>query len=241
MKILVGRDGDDAARVAAGILGEAIGAARPAGGRFHLALAGGATPRRVYELLARADLDWQGVDLWLGDERRVPADAPEANARLVVETILDAGRIDAGRLHTVPWELGDMPAVAAYAAEMERLVPPGADGRPALDVAFLGLGEDGHTASLFPLGHELDDDGTCALVTNAPKPPPVRMTLTLPTLAAARSRLVLATGPGKADAVAAMLAGADPATPASLLPHEGTTLVLDPAAASELGPGLRHG
>ena len=241
MKILVGRDGDDAARIAAGILGEALSAPRPAGGQFHVALAGGATPRRVYEVLALADLDWRGVEFWLGDERRVPPDDPEANTRLITETLLGTGDIGAGRLHTIRWELGDDAAVADYATEMGRRVPSDDDGRPILDVAFLGLGEDGHTASLFPLGSELDDKGTCALVTHAPKPPPVRMTLTLPTLAAARSRLVLATGAAKAEAVAAMLAGADPATPASLLPQEGTTLVLDPAAASELGPEVRRG
>lgn len=239
-KILVGRDAADAARLAAGLLADAIRAPR-AGNGFHIALAGGTTPRAVYELLARAGIDWTGVELWLGDERRVPSDAPDANARLVAETLVDGTGPGGPRFHPVEWPLGDAAAVAAYAAALTGRVTPNADGLPALDVAFLGLGEDGHTASLFPDAPELNADGVCTLVTAAPKPPPVRMTLTLPTLAAARARVVLATGEGKAAAVAAMLAGPDPATPSSLLPATGTTLVIDAAAAGGNRSGYGDG
>jgi 6-phosphogluconolactonase len=119
-----------------------------------------------------------------------------------------------------------------------RLLPADELGTPILDIAFLGLGEDGHTASLFPEGAGLAPSGSaCVVVTDAPKPPPVRISLTMPVLAAARARVVLATGAGKAAAVAAALEGPDPRIPASLLPVAGTTWVLDAEAAGSIDDG----
>ena len=115
-----------------------MAAVAAAGG--HLSLAGGHTPRRAYELLgARPGIDWSRVDLWLGDERCVPGDDPESNRRLVEESLLAAA--PKARLHPIDGTADPDAAAAAYAAEL---------GTIAFDLGLLGLGEDGHTASLFP-------------------------------------------------------------------------------------------
>jgi 6-phosphogluconolactonase len=231
-------------------------------GIAHLSLAGGNTPRRAYELLAGMLDDWSAVELWYGDERCVDPEDPESNHRLVADSLLAkladlgrAGRAGGGagpenpdgqagrgapRENRILGELGPDAAAAAYAEQLRARVRPaeedgadGADGLPILDVALLGLGEDGHTASLFP-GHPevLDDSGAlCLPVRNAPKPPPERVTLSLPVLRAARHCLLLATGAGKSDALAAVLAGPDPHVPASLLASGRLQIVIDDSAA----------
>jgi 6-phosphogluconolactonase len=149
--------------------------------------------------------------------------------------------------HRIRGELGPEEAARAYAALLRERVPPVTegetgglgDGLPSLDLALLGLGEDGHTASLFP-GHPEVQDGSGALclpVRSAPKPPPERVTLSLPVLLAARGCLLLVTGAGKAPALASVLAGPDPRVPASLLASERLLVVTDAAAASATGGG----
>ncbi len=153
------------------------------------------------------------------------------------------------REHRIAGELGPDAAARAYAALLRERVAPAADGEagggdeaggsdtegglPALDLALLGLGEDGHTASLFPGHPEVQDAGgaLCLPVRDAPKPPPERVTLSLPVLRAARRSLLLVTGAGKAPALAAVLAGPDPRVPASLLASERLLVVADAAAA----------
>jgi 6-phosphogluconolactonase len=126
-------------------------------------------------------------------------------------------------------------AARTYATEIRERVPAGPDGVPVLDLALLGLGEDGHVASLFPHAPALDARGEiCVAVHDAPKPPPDRVSLTLEVLRAARSALILALGAGKADAAAATLAGPDRGVPASLLADGSLELVLDSEAAREL-------
>jgi 6-phosphogluconolactonase len=221
----------EATDLAAEQLAEAIAAGRRPGHIVHLALAGGNTPRAAYERLATLVDDWEGVELWLGDERLVPPDDPESNYRLVAETLLSAG----ANAHAVPTRGSAEEAAGAYAAEIRRRVPAGSDGVPELDLALLGLGEDGHVASLFPRAPALDARGeVCVPVHNAPKPPPDRVSLTLEVLRAPRSTVVLAVGEGKANAAAAALSGPDPAVPASLLADGALELILDKAAASEV-------
>jgi 6-phosphogluconolactonase len=229
-------------------------------GVAHLALSGGNTPRRAYELLAGMLDDWSAIELWYGDERCVDPEDERSNHRLVADTLLArignpegaspgdpagptgglAGPTDrqAGPLeHRVLGELGPEAAASAYSEQLRARVPPaeqdGAGGLPMLDVALLGLGEDGHTASLFPGHPEVLEDGgaLCLPVRNAPKPPPERVTLSLPVLRAARHCLLLVTGTGKADALAAVLAGPDPHVPASLLGSGRLQIVIDDAAA----------
>ncbi len=193
-----------AARIAAW-LAAAIGAR----GRASIALSGGRTPGATYRALAHAPLAWDGVHVYFCDERAVPAGDPESNARLARDTL--GGVLAPGHLHRMEAERADLERAAA---DYEAALPE------ALDVLVLGVGEDGHTCSLFP-GAPLVRERTrrVGVVRDSPKPPSVRMTLTPAALAMAHHGVVLATGAGKAAAVARALApDADPTqVPAALL------------------------
>jgi 6-phosphogluconolactonase len=178
---------EDVAAAAAADIAEALGE-----GARTLVLAGGTTPRRCYELLAHLEVEWGRVTVLFGDERCVHPDHADSNYRMAREALLD--RVAPATVHRIPGELGPEEAASAYAHVIAGLVP--------LDVVLLGIGEDGHTASLFPGHPELEADGWAIGVRNAPKPPPLRVTLTLKALRATRRVIILATGAGKADAVA---------------------------------------
>ncbi|GAC1435592.1 MAG: 6-phosphogluconolactonase [Solirubrobacteraceae bacterium] len=214
-------DDEAVARRTAALLQRLIEAALAARGTAHVALAGGTTPARAYELL---DLpDWQGVELWFGDERCVPLGDAEANAAMVAERLHAPG----ARINRIRGELGPEAAAAEYDALLRERLPDG-----VLDVALLGMGPDGHTASLFPGNPAVAERAVwCTAVHDAPKPPPERVTLTLPVLLAARQIVLLAGGAAKADAVAAVLAGPDPHVPASLLRAGRLQLIVDDAAS----------
>jgi 6-phosphogluconolactonase len=214
MQLRVLDDPEQAAAAAA----ERMAAVAGAGG--HIGLAGGHTPRRAYELAAERGIDWSRVELWFCDERCVAPDDPESNYRLVAESLLPGA--PGVRVHLVDGLADPDAGAAAYAEEIRGVT---------LDLALLGLGEDGHTASLFPGSPALQERSREAVAVVASKPPPNRITLTLPVLDAARELVVLAVGEGKADAVSAVLAGRDPRYPASLLPDR-TQLVVDRAAAA---------
>ncbi len=223
-------DGETTAQAAAALLAELIGNAQAARDVAHVALAGGNTPRRTYELLGPLLDDPASVEWWFGDERCVPPDDPDSNYQLITKTLLRTPTIPPHRVHRIRGELPPEEAAELYEAELRGAAPVHNDF-PKLDVAFLGLGEDGHTASLFPGDPALEIDDRLAVPVVAVKPPPNRITLTLPVLRAARSVVILATGEGKRDAVERVLAGPNPATPASLLEADSLTLVLDRAAA----------
>lgn len=201
------------AETAAAILAEEIRAAIEAHGRCALALAGGSTPRETYARLAATThvgrFPWSAVDFYFGDERCVPLDDPESNYRMARDTLFDPLRIPAERIHRIEGERMDPRSAAA---EYERLLPD------RLDLLLLGIGEDGHTASLFPGSPALDERALRVLAVEAPKPPPRRVTITPPVLESARRILVLASGASKAEAVARALEGPlDPKrTPAQL-------------------------
>lgn len=169
----------------------AAAAARARGSRLRVALTGGSAARTLYPLLAGARLDWSQVDLFYGDERCVPPDDPESNHRLALEAL---GRTGA-RFHPVDGTLAPEAAAQAYQAAL-----------PPLDVVHLGLGPDGHVCSLFP-GHPLLEERRrrVAALEDAPKPPPRRVTLTLPALAEAGSLWFLVTGEAKREAVREVL------------------------------------
>jgi 6-phosphogluconolactonase len=156
-----------------------------------LVLAGGNTPKRCYELLARLDVRWGRVTVLFGDERCVPPDHADSNYRLAREALLD--QVAPATVHRMAGELGPDEAAAEYSRVVAGLAP--------LDVVVLGIGEDGHTASLFPGHPEVNAKGWAVGVRNSPKPPPERVTLTLPALRGARRVIILATGAGKAQAV----------------------------------------
>ena len=155
-------------------------------------LAGGSTPRRCYELLAGLEVEWGRVTVLFGDERCVPASHPDSNYRMAREALLD--QVAPATVHRIPGELGPDEGAAEYARIVAGLAP--------LDVVILGIGEDGHTASLFPGAPELKAKGWAVGVRNSPKPPPERVTLTLQALRGAHQVIILATGAGKAQAVA---------------------------------------
>lgn len=179
---------------------------------LHIALAGGSTPKRAYELLAAVEGSWTHVHLWLGDERCVPEDHPESNARMVRESLLARERAEPPVLHTVPAPEVPEDAAWLYGLEIREHV---ADA--VFDVVLLGMGPDGHTCSLFP-GHPVlaVTRALVAPVRESPKPPPERVTLTLPVVRAARFTLLLATGDEKREALARALAG-DTSIPLALL------------------------
>lgn len=194
-------------------------------GRASLALAGGTTPKATYEALAGLPLDWSQVEIFFGDERCVPADHPDSNYRMAKAALLDRVSIPSAQVHRMQGESLDRDAAArAYEAELPE----------RLDVVVLGIGEDGHTASLFPGAAALGESVRRVLPVIGPKPPPERLTLTPPALGAARVSIMLASGAGKAEAVRRALVGEldVTATPSQLA--RGGVWFLDGAAASAL-------
>src|ERR1700676_2782222 len=156
-----------------------------------LVLAGGTTPQRCYELLSQMDVEWGRVTILFGDERCVRPDHPDSNYRMARESLLD--RVSPATVYRMPAELGPDEGADLYADVVGMVAP--------LDVVMLGVGEDGHTASLFPGHPGLQATGLAVGIRNSPKPPPERVTLTLTALQAARRVIIVATGAGKADAV----------------------------------------
>jgi 6-phosphogluconolactonase len=206
-----------------------------------LALAGGSTPRRAYELLADMDLDWSRCELWLGDDRCVPPDHQHSNFKMVSEELVDRLPIchRPAAWHRIPGELGPEQAAEAFEGELRTAFPADAE-LPVFDLILLGIGPDAHTASLFPGDAALGERERWAVGVETPGMAPLvpRVTLTLPVLNAARKVAFLISGADKADAVARAFADAPGVdAPASLVrPEHGTlTVVLDRPAAARLG------
>jgi 6-phosphogluconolactonase len=186
-------------------------------GARSLVLTGGTTPRQMYGLLAGMPVEWGRVSLLFGDERCVPPSDPESNYRMAKETLLS--RVDAGAVLRIPGELGADEGAAIYDAAVGRMQP--------LDLVLLGIGEDGHCASLFPGHPALNATGWAVPVHGAPKPPPDRVSLTLGCLRNARRVIFLVTGKGKAEAFRKAQAGK---VPAGMIP--GAEWIVDREAAA---------
>jgi 6-phosphogluconolactonase len=210
-------------------------------GRFTLALAGGSTPRKLYSLLAsqpyRDQIDWSRIEVFWSDERCVPADDPESNYHLAQEVMLSKLPIPASSIHRMPADEADREAAAqAYASEMRRTF--GTTSIPSFDLIQLGMGPEGHTASLFPHQAALHERERLVVPVSVPKPPPERLTFTPPLLNAARHVLFLVTGSDKAAAVHAVLEGAyqPDEYPAQIIRPSGGEVIwlLDQAAAASL-------
>jgi len=232
-------DADAVAQRAATEIVRRLQSAREERGAAHLALSGGTTPGRTYELLATEMPDWQGIELWFADERCVGPEDEESNYRLARETLLDPAGIAPERVHRMEGELGPEQAAARYAQALQAHVASRERDLPVLDAVVLGIGPDGHVASLFPGAPTLDagERELCLGVHDSPKPPPERVTLSLAVLRAARRCVLLATGASKSDALAAMLGQASRHVPASLLERDRLSVILDDAAAP---PPSRH-
>lgn len=229
----------DPAAVAAAAA-ERLVAAVAAGG--HVALAGGSTPAAAYERAAAAAVEWSGATLWFGDERCVPPDDERSNFAMVARALLERLSGPPPRVRRMEGELGPEEAAASYE---QALAEELGSGVPRLDLVLLGLGPDGHCASLFPDSPALAVvDRTVVGVARAGLEPFVpRVTLTLATLNAAREVVFMATGESKAAAAARAFGGAPaaPATPAALVaPFEGSlTVLMDAAAAAGLPEAAR--
>lgn len=188
-------------------------------------LAGGTTPRAVYRRLAGHRLPWDRVEIFFGDERAVPPGDPQSNYRMARESLLNVVRIPPAQVHRLSAECSDRETAAReYAARLP----------DRLDLIVLGIGEDGHTASLFPGSSALKEKTRKVVVVEGSKAPRLRLTITPPVIAAAVTRIVLASGSGKSAAVARALEGpADPVACPAQLARAGIW-IMDHAAASAL-------
>ncbi len=178
-------------------------------GRFTLALAGGQTPRLLYHLLAttyRAVIPWRKVDIFWSDERFVPPEDPRSNYRMAKETLLDHIPIPADCVHPMPTLLPDIQEAAEAYEEM--LLSHFAGQWPRFDLVLLGMGVDGHIASLFPRNIALEEEAKVVMAVRAPEAdPPLRLTLTLPAINHAANVYFLIAGKEKANAIKQALTG----------------------------------
>ncbi len=218
-------------------------------GAVHVCLTGGGIGTASLAALAagpaRDAVDWGRVHLWWGDERFLPAGDLERNETGARAALVDRVRIPPGNVHPMPAAGGQADvdaAAAAYADELARFARPEDHAAvPSMAVCLLGIGPDAHVASLFPGLPAIHDDRPVVAVRGAPKPPPTRITLTLPALTAAREVWILAAGVEKAAAVRLALdpeAGALQVPAAAARGRERTLFLLDDAAASKLPPAL---
>ncbi len=193
-------------------------------GRFDVVLAGGTTPRAVYEKLRGAHSDWQNWHVWYGDERCLPIDDPERNSLMASQALLDHVAIPAEQIHRMPSELGAETAAAAYTNALEGIGP--------FDLVLLGMGEDAHTASLFP-AHDWNHVPPKAAIPvhNSPKPPSDRVSLSAARLSNAHQVIFLVTGAGKRDALAQWRSGSNLPV-AAITPKAGVDVYVDAAAGA---------
>jgi 6-phosphogluconolactonase len=216
-------DEEAAARECAQRLVEAARAGR------QIVLTGGSTPKRAYEIAAELEPDWSRAELWWGDERCVPADHPDSNYGMAKQALLDRLREPPLAVHRILGELGKDAAAERYEEEL---------GATAFDLVLLGLGPDGHVASLFPNFPTLEVTDRRVVASEAGHEPYVdRVSLTLPSLRGAEAVLFLVAGSSKADAAARAFAGEpDAAVPGSLVRADNgrTAAILDRAAAAEI-------
>ncbi|MCX6424444.1 MAG: 6-phosphogluconolactonase [Actinobacteria bacterium] len=220
-----------------------------AGIRPHIVLTGGGIGTAVLASIAKGTglnaVDWELIEIWWGDERYLPAGDPERNETAARSALLDLVHIPPQNLHAIagPDATADAESsAAAYADELERYRRPEDHAPvPSFTVMLLGIGPDGHVASLFPEHPALHDDRVVTAVHRSPKPPSTRITMTLPTIGAAREVWVLASGTEKAAAIRLAL---DPAAGVLQVPAAGargrerTLFLIDEQAAAKLPPGL---
>ncbi|WP_093801396.1 6-phosphogluconolactonase [Streptomyces sp. Wb2n-11] len=251
-QLVVHHDKELMAQAAAARLITRVVDAQASRGSASVVLTGGRNGNGLLAALASAPardaIDWSRLDLWWGDERFLPAGDPERNHTQACEALLDAVPLDPARVHAMPASDGVFgadvdAAAAAYAAELASAAGPDHGPVPTFDVLMLGVGPDTHVASLFPeLPAVRETDRTVVGVHGAPKPPPTRITLTLPAIRAAREVWLLAAGEDKAKAAVVALSGAGEiqAPAAGAYGRRRTLWLLDDAAASQLPRDLHR-
>jgi 6-phosphogluconolactonase len=246
--VVVEPDPEHLARAAAEALVARLAAAQAVHGSAAVVLTGGGIGIAVLEHVARLAeepvreaIDWEHVDVWWGDERFVPASDDERNEKQAREALLDVLAFDPERIHPMPASDGpdgdDVEAAAArYAALLAELAPDG-QALPRFDVLMLGMGPEGHTASMFPeTPAAREQDRTVVAVQDCPKPPPQRISLTRRAIASAEEVWLVAAGEGKAEALARAVRGAGPVEVpvASAVGLRRSLWLVDRAAATEL-------
>lgn len=248
--VLVYRDTKDLTRAASALLATRLVEAQSSRGVASVVLTGGRVGGQTLAELATSPakdtVDWKRLDVWWGDERYLPSGDPDRNETQAREALLDAVDLEPRRVHPMP--ASDSPsggdpesAASAYAELLAAAARPEDHGPvPTFDVLLLGVGEDGHVASLFPGMPALYDERAVVAVRGAPKPPPVRLSLTLPAIRCAREVWLVAAGDGKAAPVRMALTGAGVVrVPAAGAAGRARTLwLLDRDAARELPPTL---
>jgi 6-phosphogluconolactonase len=238
-QLLIRDTPEDLFTAAAEALVEAANQAVAERGVFHWALAGGATPEGLYRRLAGPEfadrLPWAAMEVWFGDERCVPPDHADSNYRMAREALLDHVPVPPPQVHRMPGEAPPHEAARRYAAQLCARLPLTEDRTPVLDLALIGLGGDGHIASLFP-GTDALTATEPAVANWVPAQDAWRLTLTYPVLNAARRVWLLACGAGKADIVARANGAVEhPPLPVQRLAPQGEYLwLLESAAASRL-------
>ena len=190
-------------------------------GVFRIVLAGGTTPEHIYKMLAKEKYDWSQWEIYLGDERCLPESSEDRNSQMVQKTWLNEIEIPKENIHFMTAELGAEEGAKDYAKTIKDKMP--------FDLVLLGMGEDGHTASLFP-GHKHDDTELVHAVHNSPKPPLDRISLSASSLSNAHQVLMIITGAGKRAKVEAWKNG-DVLPIAQISALEKLTVMLDEAAA----------
>ena len=217
-----------------------------AGKTFCAALSGGLTPRLLYQILAGRALlgriEWKNVQLFQVDERCVPPDHPDSNYRMIREALLDSGEIPPANFHRMQAEEADLEKAARdYAAELARVLEPQDGLRPRLDIVFLGMGPDGHTASLFPGTAALEEQSLWVRPNRVERLGMSRLTMTLPLLNASAHVIFLIAGADKAETLRKVLEGPPGELPAQRIrPVDGSvSWFLDESAARKLSPATR--
>ena len=245
-EVIVHRDAELLAKAVAARLVTRLVDAAAARGTASLVLTGGGIGTAVLAELAAAQardaVDWRHLDVWWGDERFVPSGDKERNETGARAALLDHVDVDPARVHPMPpsdGPDGDDPdaAAARYATWLKEAATPDDHGpAPSFDVLLLGIGPEGHIASLFPGMPALYDERSVVAVRNSPKPPPTRLSLTLPSINAAKEVWILASGKEKAGAVALALSGTGPVQVPAAGAHgrQRTLFLLDSGAAEQL-------
>ena len=208
----------EAAEWIANAVEEAISARR----LCRLALAGGETPRAVHEALASRKVDWARVQITFGDERCVPPDDADSNFRMAKESLFDRVSIPAGNVFRIRGEIAPEDAAREYEDKLAAVAARFGETRYVHDLILLGMGPDGHTASLFPGSPALDETARNVIPATGPKPPPQRITMTFPLLNAARKVCFLVKSPEKLPLVEKIVAG-DRSFPAGRVQAESVT------------------
>jgi 6-phosphogluconolactonase len=240
-EVVVRPDAGSLARSVAEELVARLTAAQAAHGSASVVLTGGGVGIAVLEQVAAlsADVDWTAVDVWWGDERFVPAGSGDRNERAARQALLDVVGVPPERVHPMPPSDGAFAepedAAAWYAGELAAAAAPGSD-LPRFDVLLLGIGPEGHTASIFPESPAAHDERPVFAVRNCPKPPPSRVSLGFSAINSADEVWLVVAGEEKAPAVARALAGATPVElpAAGVHGRRATRWWLDAAAASDL-------